>query len=197
MIRIVAHWCLKLWGWTPVGSLPSTRCVVIAAPHTSNWDFPIALLVAAALKTRINWLGKDTLFRFPFGGIMRALGGIPVDRSKSNNMVDAMVQTFGERDYFITVIPPEATRSHATRWKTGFYHIAHQANVPIVFGFLDFAKKIGGFGPSLVPTGDIEADFEQIRAFYVTITGKRPDKMGAITIANTDGNSDDNTNNNK
>ncbi len=183
MIRRFAGWLLRLRGWSVIGEAPKIqRYVIIAAPHTSNWDFPITLLAGINLGLRINWLGKNTLFRFPFGGIMRALGGIPVDRSKSNNLVESMVKTFREQPRFMPIIPPEATRSNVKRWKTGFYHIAHQAGVPIVCGFLDYKRKIGGLGIIVIPTGNIDADIEIIRTFYSGITGCRPEKATPITI---------------
>ncbi len=174
---------LKILGWRVEGEIPSIRkFVIIAAPHTSNWDFPITLAVAFALKTKIYWMGKAAMFRWPFGGLLRWLGGIPIDRSRSHNVVDQSVQTFQERDHLIMVVPPEGTRKKVSYWKTGFYHIARGAGVPIVLGFLDYRRKAGGIGPTFFPTGRIEEDMRQIRAYYATITGKRQSQFGNAAV---------------
>ena len=174
---------LKILGWRVEGEIPSIRkFVIIAAPHTSNWDFPITLAVAFALKVKIYWMGKAAMFRWPFGGLLRWLGGIPIDRSRSHNVVDQSVQAFQERDHLIMVVPPEGTRKKVSYWKTGFYHIARGAGVPIVLGFLDYRRKAGGIGPTFFPTGRIEEDMLQIRAYYATITGKRQSQFGNAVV---------------
>lgn len=168
---------LKIWGWRKVGKLPDIpKYVLIGAPHTSNWDFPITLAYAFAYKAKVFWMGKDTLFRKPFDRLFKWVGGIPIDRTKSNNMVKQTIQLFNTIEKMIMIIPPEGTRKKVKYWKTGFYHIAHGANVPILLGFLDFRRKIGGFGPLITPTGNLAADMEKIREFYATITGKRPER---------------------
>jgi 1-acyl-sn-glycerol-3-phosphate acyltransferase len=169
---------LKIIGWRKVGNLPDIpQYVIIVAPHTSNWDFPIGLAFAFALKIRGYWLGKDSLFRWPFRGFFRWLGGIPIDRSRSSDVVAQMVQVFKERAKLTMVVAPEGTRKKVTYWKSGFYHIARGANVPIVLAFLDYLRKAGGIGPVLNLSGDIEADMESIRAFYSTVKGKYPEKQ--------------------
>lgn len=174
---------LKILGWRVEGEIPSIKkFVIIAAPHTSNWDFPITLAVAFALKIKIYWMGKTAMFRWPFGGLLRWLGGIPIDRSRSHNVVDQSIQAFQERDQLIMVVPPEGTRKKVSYWKTGFYHIARGAAVPIVLGFLDYRRKTGGIGPTFFPTGRIEEDMRQIRAYYATITGKRQSQFGNAVI---------------
>ena len=174
---------LKILGWRVEGEIPSIRkFVIIAAPHTSNWDFPITLAVAFALKVKIYWMGKAAMFRWPFGGLLRWLGGIPIDRSRSCNVVDQSVQAFQERDQLIMLVPPEGTRKKVGYWKTGFYHIARGAGVPIVLGFLDYRRKAGGIGPTFFPTGRIEEDMLQIRAYYATITGKRQSQFGNAVV---------------
>jgi 1-acyl-sn-glycerol-3-phosphate acyltransferase len=174
---------LKILGWRVEGEIPSIKkFVIIAAPHTSNWDFPITLAVAFALKIKIYWMGKTAMFRWPFGGLLRWLGGIPIDRSRSHNVVDQSIQAFQERDQLIMVVPPEGTRKKVSYWKTGFYHIARGAAVPIVLGFLDYRQKAGGIGPTFFPTGRIEEDMRQIRAYYATITGKRQSQFGNAVI---------------
>ncbi|MEM9616384.1 MAG: lysophospholipid acyltransferase family protein [Pseudomonadota bacterium] len=169
----------RLSGWKVEGELPEgKKFVVIAAPHTSNWDLPFMLGVALHFRTRLHWMGKDTLFKPPFGWLMRALGGIPIDRSKANDVVSQMVTVFNDADRLAVAIPPEGTRSKTRYWKTGFYNIAHGAGVPIAFGFLDYARKVGGIGMTMKTTGDYDADLEIVKAFYATVSPKFPDRVG-------------------
>ncbi|MBB5018581.1 1-acyl-sn-glycerol-3-phosphate acyltransferase [Chitinivorax tropicus] len=180
IVRSVFAWIsiimLKMTGWRLEGSFPALpKYVMIAAPHTSNWDFPVTLGICFAARAKIYWMGKSSLFRGPMGPIMRWLGGIAVDRSKSNNLVQQIVDVYNQSERLVITIPPEGTRSKVRYWKTGFYHIAVGAQVPIVLAFLDFKKKIGGFGPVFYPTGNIEKDMAEIQAFYKGITGKNPD----------------------
>jgi len=121
-------------------------------------------------------MGKEAIFRWPFKGFFKWLGGIPIDRSKSSNVVSQSIQLFHQNEKLILAIPPAGTRKKVKKWKTGFYHIANGANVPIVLGFLDYRRKVGGIGPVVYSTGDIEADMKTIRAFYDSVTGKYPEK---------------------
>jgi 1-acyl-sn-glycerol-3-phosphate acyltransferase len=163
-------------GWSIVGGAPDAKkFVLIAAPHTSNWDFVYALACTSALGLPLRWLGKDALFKGPTGAMFRALGGIPVDRSKQNNMVDRMADALVKADALALLVPAEGTRKAGTRWKSGFYHIARRAGVPIALGFLDYAHKRAGIGPLLWPSGDVRADMDKIRAFYADIAAKRPE----------------------
>jgi 1-acyl-sn-glycerol-3-phosphate acyltransferase len=172
-----------IFRWRIEGKLPDTpKFVLIAAPHTSNWDLPVMLSLAFAFRTRLFWMGKDTLFRRPFGAIMRWLGGIPIDRSKSHNVVEQSAEHFRKAESLVMVVPPEGTRQKVRYWKTGFYRIAESAGVPIALGFLDYRRKVGGFGPTVVPTGDIEADMETIQAFYANITGKHSDQFDQADV---------------
>jgi 1-acyl-sn-glycerol-3-phosphate acyltransferase len=183
MIAWLARTILRLFGWRIEGSLPAApKYVIIAAPHTSNWDFPVTILVALALQLRIAFMMKDELFRPPFGWFFRALGGIPVNRRARSNLVEQMVARFHASERLALVVPPEGTRAKVRVWKTGFYYIALGAGVPILLGFLDFRRKVGGFGPLFHPTGDIEADMGVIRAFYSGITGKNPHQFGEVVI---------------
>ena len=178
ILRWLAILYLKMIGWRREGSLPDIpKYVIIVAPHTSNWDFPIGLALAFDLKLRGYWLGKDGLFRWPFHGFFRWLGGIPIDRSRSSDVVAQMVQVFKERNKLTMVLAPEGTRKKVAYWKSGFYHIARGADVPIVLAFIDYLRKAGGIGPVFKPSGDIETDMEYIRAFYATVTGKHPEKQ--------------------
>lgn len=177
VIRWIAIFLLKISGWRTEGKLPDIpKFVMIAAPHTSNWDFPIMMFIAFKLKAKLYWMGKATIFRKPFKGFFKWLGGIPIDRSKSNNVVGQMVDNFHGTDRLILIIPPSGTRKRVKKWKSGFYHIAAGANVPVVLGFLDFKRKTGGVGPVVTPTGDIQQDMKEIRAFYADIEGKNPEK---------------------
>jgi 1-acyl-sn-glycerol-3-phosphate acyltransferase len=177
LMQRLSLFLLNIMGWRIEGGVPNLpKFVIIGAPHTSNWDFPIMMLFAFALKVKIFWMGKHTLFRKPFGVFFKWLGGIPIDRTRSNRVVAQLVQVFHENEKLIVVIPPEGTRKKVRYWKTGFYYIAKGANIPIVMGYADFRRKAGGFGPMITTTGDIEADMVKIKAFYANITGKYPDK---------------------
>lgn len=168
----------RLIGWKVVGELPAPRkFVIIAAPHTSNWDFPLMMACAFYWRAELKWMGKDSLFRGPFGWIMRGFGGIPVDRSKSNDVVAQMAEKYRAADELMVAIPPEGSRGKVRVWKTGFYHIAHGAGVPLVLAFVDYATKTAGVADfTITPSGDYEADLPAIKAFYATKKGKHPDK---------------------
>jgi 1-acyl-sn-glycerol-3-phosphate acyltransferase len=184
LIRGLAFYFLKVFGWRLEGRLPDVnKLVVIAAPHTSNWDLPVLLSLAFALGVKASWLGKHTLFRRPFGFLFRWMGGIPVYRSASKNMVAQSVEMFRNSEKLILTIPPEGTRSKVSYWKSGFYYIALGAEVPIAMAFIDYKRKTSGVGPTLYPTGDIEADMEVIRNFYANVTAKYPDKAGLPELA--------------
>ena len=175
VLRALSRGFLRLTGWTLAGQLPADqpKCVLIAAPHTSNWDLPYTLMVAFALRINIYWMGKAQLFRGPFGPLMRWLGGIAVDRSQSTNLVAASALAIREADGpLCLVVPPEGTRSQTRQWRTGFYWIAHEAGVPIVMAYMDYPRKLSGLGPVFKPTGDIDADMAQIKAYYAQYKGK-------------------------
>jgi 1-acyl-sn-glycerol-3-phosphate acyltransferase len=170
-------------GWRCEGRPPDLdKYVMIGAPHTSNWDFPIGLALLFSLDLRLYWLGKHTLFRRPFGALFSLLGGVPVDRTRSGGVVNQIIRAFEENDRMILVLSPEGTRKRITHWKTGFYYIAHGAGVPIVPAYVDYRRGVGGFGPLLHPTGNIEADMKTIGASYVNAFGKHGEKVGTITI---------------
>lgn len=171
---------LKLAGWKVEGSLPpqATKSVFIAAPHTSNWDLPYTLMVAFALRLNPYWMGKHTIFKAPFGPLMRWLGGIAVNREQANNLVASSAQAIRDADGPLQlIVPPEGTRSKTRYWKTGFYHIARTADVPIVMAYMDYAAKRSGLGPLFEPTGDIEADMNAIKAFYAPFKGKNAEQF--------------------
>lgn len=171
---------LKLAGWKVSGQLPANgrKCVLIAAPHTSNWDLPYTLMVAFALRLNIYWMGKEQIFKPPFRSLMMWLGGLPVRRESANNLVAASITALQEADGPVQlVVPPEGTRSKARYWKTGFYYIAVGAQVPIVMAYMDYARKESGLGPVFEPTGDIGADMVTIKAFYAPFKGKNPSQF--------------------
>jgi 1-acyl-sn-glycerol-3-phosphate acyltransferase len=181
------HWLakmvLRLFGWRAEGSLDAyPKCVVVVAPHTSNWDFPVLMLVKIALRLKVRWMGKHTLFRPPFGWLMRWLGGLPIDRSARHNMVEQVVELFRTHDRLMLAIPPEGTRKRAPYWRSGFYYIALGAQVPIVLAYADYRRKVGGVGRVFMPSGDVDADMALIRDFYTGIIGKRPDQFGEIRL---------------
>ena len=180
VLRSFSVFFLKITGWKLEGSLPSgiEKCVVIAAPHTSNWDLPYLLMVAFALHLKVYWMGKKSIFSFPFGPLMRWLGGIAVNREQSSDLVESCAQELKKAQGCVhLVVPPEGTRSKTRYWKTGFYYIALQAQVPIVMGYMDFSRKISGLGPLFYPSGDIEKDMIAIKAFYAPFKGKNPDQF--------------------
>ncbi len=188
VVKNVLYWIsrayLSAFGWRCEGHMPDVpKCVMIAAPHTSNWDFPITMFLAFTLRTKVYWMGKESLFRKPFGSVMRWLGGIPIDRSRANNVVAGTIDVFNRHENLIIIIPPEGTRGKVSYWKTGFYHIAAGAHVPIVLGFVDYRRKAGGIGPTIMPTGDIDADMVKICSFYAGVTGKYPEKSSLAALA--------------
>lgn len=180
LLRVVSRATLRLTGWTIEGSLPAhaAKSVLIAAPHTSNWDLPYTLMLAFSLHLRVYWMGKQSLFRAPFGGVMRWLGGIPVNREQSSNLVASSAQAMrAAKGPMQLIVPPEGTRGKTRHWKTGFYYIAQDAGVPIVLAFVDYGRKVGGLGPVFEPTGDLERDMADIKAFYAPIKGKNADQF--------------------
>ncbi len=181
LLNILLRWfsivALKITGWRTHGRMPAApKFVLVGAPHTSNWDLPYTIFIIFVLRGKIYWMGKESLFRRPLKGFFKWLGGIPIDRSKSKNVVAQSIQQFDQNKTMILTIAPEGTRSKVKKWKTGFYHIANGANVPIVLGFLDYRRKTGGIGPVIYPSGDIETDMKTIRAFYDGVTAKYPEK---------------------
>ena len=191
--RAIAFWYDRK-GWSEERMIPIERkFVVIAAPHTSNWDFLYFLGLAGKLDLPLSFMGKKSLFRWPFAGLMKDLGGIPVDRTKSVNMVDQMIAEFNARDTFMLTIAPEGTRGKVREWKTGFYHIAIGAGVPLVCGLMDYKKKRGGLGPAIWPTGNYEKDMAKVSEYYRQCTPRHPERgntgmMSASATPSTDTN---------
>lgn len=174
---------LRLIGWRLVGERPAfSKYIMIGAPHTSNLDFILFLLLIGGHNVQAKWVGKDTLFRGPIGKLATRLGGIPVNRRSSNGFVQQMISAFSQHDELVIAIAPEGTRSLTDSWKTGFYYIARGAEVPIALGFIDSSRKEVGFGATLMPSGDLEADFEVIRQFYSEKVGLKPARQGIVQL---------------
>jgi 1-acyl-sn-glycerol-3-phosphate acyltransferase len=179
----IADACLRLAGWQVVGEYPDfPKSIVIGAHHTTNWDFVFAMLLKFSIGKEFHWIGKDSIFRWPLGGLARALGGIPVRRDRKTNFVYQIVEAFQKAEELLIVIAPEGTRKQAPYWKSGFYYMAVGAQVPIVMGFVDYSRKQVGFGPSLFPSGDIQADFAQMRAFYADKQGLYPQNHSPVVL---------------
>lgn len=169
----------NLMGWKIEGSYPEDlkKFIIIGAPHTSNYDFIVALLMKIITGVKANFIAKHTLFKPPFGFIFKALGGIPLNRTRSKNTVEAIVDLFKTSDELILALSPEGTRSKTDKWKTGFYHIAMGAGVPIIFNTFDFGDKIYRISKPFYPTGDIEKDFLFFHNYYKDIKGKIPENF--------------------
>jgi 1-acyl-sn-glycerol-3-phosphate acyltransferase len=180
MIRRWLAWMILFFtGWRPAGPMPDRdKYVLIAAPHTSNWDGFHMIVIAIALRAKVKWMGKKSLFRFPIGTFMRLMGGVSIDRSQRANVVEQAADRFRDAEKMILVVPPEGTRGGGSSfWKSGFYYIAREAGVPIGLGFLDYSKKRGGFGPFVETTDDMTADMDKIRAFYSADMARHPEKF--------------------
>jgi 1-acyl-sn-glycerol-3-phosphate acyltransferase len=172
-MRWLALIIFKLSGWNVAGQRPAIRkYVIIAAPHTSNWDFIYTLCLAFILGIKPRIMMKSTWFSGPMGTFLRWLGAIPIDRSGSHNVVAQSIRTFNRRDRMVLVVPPSGTRKKVMYWKSGFYHIARGAGVPVVLGYLDYRLKVGGVGPTVPITGHMSADMKTIQDFYAQIDGK-------------------------
>jgi len=176
--KILSLAVLKVSGWKLTGCIPEEKkMVIIFAPHTSNWDMPLAIFLAFARNLNPTWLGKNGIFRFPFKHIMKWLGGIPVYRSERKNMVEQISRKITEREKILLALAPEGTRKRVDHWKSGFYHIALNAEIPILCAYLDYHRKEAGFGPMVMPTGAQDADIAPIKEFYSQKSGRFPDKF--------------------
>ena len=180
--RLVA-WAMVQWyrlsGWKVAGELPPfPKMVIVGASHTSNWDFLVFVGTVRAVGRHIRFIGKHTLFRGAMGGFMRGLGGVPVDRSAKQDLVSQVVAEIEKHDDFVLIVAAEGTRSHTTRWRTGFYHIAHKAGIPIVCAGPDYPTKRGVFGPVIHPTGNYDEDMKPAFEFFRSLTPKHPERAG-------------------
>jgi len=177
LTKAIARFWLFVFGWRFEGKLPNVaKAVVIAAPHTSNWDFLLGMAVIFAVGADIKWLGKHTFVHGPFSGILRWLGGISVDRRAPQGMVGQTIAEFARRDKLLLGLAPEGTRKKVERWKMGFYYIAEGAGAPILPIYFDYGRKVVGFGQPVLPSGDVAADMEKIRSVYEGVTGRNPEQ---------------------
>lgn len=177
LFRFIGRAILRAAGWDLTGSIPDIpRFVIIVAPHTSNWDFIIGLAAKWALGLNVKWLGKHTLFRPPLGWFMRAIGGLPVNRKTANAIVDRSAAEFAKRDRLVFVLAPEGTRHKVQAWRSGFWHIARAADVPVVCAAIDWGRKTVRFGPTLHVQHDAEpsVDIERMKSFYDDVRGRHP-----------------------
>jgi 1-acyl-sn-glycerol-3-phosphate acyltransferase len=184
MVLRFLSWMFRRGGWRLGPNIPGDikKCVIIAAPHTSNWDFVYALGALHLFGVRVRYLAKKELFKFPLKAILTSTGGIPIDRSKSSGMVDAAVQQFKSSDELALMIAGEGTRGKVEKWKSGFYHVALGAGVPLMLAYLDYAKKEAGFGEPIYLSGDKEKDAALIRSFYADKTAKYPENFSLDSI---------------
>ncbi len=175
-MKLLARFIFWLSGWKVVGKNPKAvkKLVMIAAPHTSNWDLLYARAAFYLMDIPVKYTIKKELFFFPLGWLLKALGGIPIDRKSKGRMVDKMAALYDNYDEFCIMITPEGTRSYSPEWKKGFYYIAQQVNIPIALGYLDYKKKEAGVGPLITPSGNYEKDLQEIQSFYKKITPKFP-----------------------
>lgn len=183
MLSLVARGLLRLGGWTPVGgTIDVPKAVIIAAPHTSNWDGIWGLIYRVALRLDIHFFAKDTLFWFPLNLVLRSLGGIPLDRRQPGVAVSMAIAALRNNASYYFGLAPEGTRSLKSGWKSGFYRIAREARVPVVLGFLDYGRRRLGTGPVIELTGDVDADMARIRAYYADITGRHPENASPVVL---------------
>lgn len=174
--RSLARWILRRAGWDFEGEVPDVpKLVLIGAPHTSNWDFAVSMLTMFGLGLEVHFVGKHTLFYPPAGWLMRWLGGTPVRRNAREGVVSQLVEKFAHHEQYILGFSPEGTRRRVETWKTGFYHVAAGAEVPILPVFFDYGGKRVGVGQPLYPSGDMDADMTALRAFYAPFEGKKPE----------------------
>ncbi len=176
--RAFGRLLFRVSGWGLEGHVPNLpKLVIVVAPHTSNWDFFLGVATLFSVGFKVSWLGKHSIFRWPVRGILRWLGGIPVDRRKSAGLVEQAVGAFNQHEQFLLAVAPEGTRRKVDTWRTGFYRIAEGASVPITLAYFDYGRKRVGFGPTMQPCGDLEADLETMQAFYRTIVPKHPSQF--------------------
>jgi len=184
---LIPYWIGRLWmwifRWDVVGQIPAgEKFIIIGAPHTSNWDFPIGLSASYILRLKVSWIGKDTLFKKPFGGVMRQLGGIAINRDSQHGVVDQIANQLRESDKLAIAMAPSGTRRKRDYWKSGFYWIAFKAQVPILCSYLDYGHREVCLGLCIVPTGNVKEDMDRIRDIYEGVQGKYPEKTTRIRL---------------
>ncbi|MEN0062960.1 MAG: 1-acyl-sn-glycerol-3-phosphate acyltransferase [Myxococcota bacterium] len=188
---VPAYWIGRLWmnvfGWDVEEPGPQVpKGIIIATPHTSNWDLPHMLAAAFVYRIEVKWLGKHTLFQGPFGWFFTWLGGVPVDRTAPKGLVGQVADRLTEASKLLIAVPPSGTREKRDAWKSGFYWIAHTAQVPVICGYLDYTRRRANLGYTFVPTGDVKADMDKVRAFYEGVEGKFPELHTEIRLKEED-----------
>ncbi|TVO76945.1 lysophospholipid acyltransferase family protein [Sedimenticola selenatireducens] len=188
---LISYWVgrilLSILGWKVEGEVPpGCKFVLVGAPHTSNWDFPIGLATLYVFRLHVTWVGKDTLFKWPFGGFMRWLGGIGVDRSHPAGVADHLANRIKDAQSMVLVITPSGTRGKREYWKSGFYRIALAADVPLLCGALDYQSKTARLGLSFKPTGDLKSDMDRIRDYYKDMSAAYPENATPIRLREED-----------
>ena len=179
----LARLVIALTGWEISGEIPEgKKFILIGAPHTSNWDFIFMLLTSWIFRLKVSFMGKDSLFWGPFGWLMRSLGGIPIDRSSSQGVVEQMVARFEKAQKLVIVVAPGGTRRYSDHWKSGFYWIAFHAKVPLLCAYVSYARKQVHLGLSFIPTGIVTEDMDRIRVFYEPGEGRYPHQAAAIRL---------------
>lgn len=184
---VLTHWLARLitalLGWQISGKIPAgKKFIFLGAPHTSNWDFFFMLLTSWTFRLKVSFMGKDALFWGPLGWVMRALGGIPIDRSSRQGVVDQIVARFEQSEALVVVIAPGGTRSYSDHWKSGFYWIAYKAQIPLLCAYINYAQKKVHTGLSFTPTGNLREDMDRIRAFYENGRGLYPHQAADIRL---------------
>jgi 1-acyl-sn-glycerol-3-phosphate acyltransferase len=182
MFSLISSWILKLFGWKIINHIPPElkKYIIAVVPHTSNWDFPLGLLVRSALKLKTGFIGKKSLFAFPHGFLFYWLGGQPVDRKKSTNYVDQVAEVFKRKDRFSMAIAPEGTRKKVKSLKTGFYYIAKKADVPIILCKFDAGSRIVEMSAPFYPGDDKEKDFAFIENYFKDVRGINPENSFGV-----------------
>ena len=182
--KIIGRSLLWLLGWkVEAEGMDEPKAIMVGYPHTSSWDFPIFILTMWVLDIRSQWLGKQSLFTGPLGPVFRALGGVPVDRSGGKNMVQAVSELFEQHDTLLFGVAPSGTRSYSPFWRSGFYHMAVAAKVPLILGSVDFGRRVGCFLGTVHLTGDVATDMDQIREMYAHVRGRNPERQTPIRLA--------------
>jgi len=174
---------MAIIGWKVTGELPpDKKFVLIGAPHTSNWDFFLGLATIFIFRIKARWLAKDAIFIWPVSVLLRSLGGKPVNRQHPHGVVGQMVNTLTQSEQQVIMLAPSGTRKKMPNWKSGFYHIAQQANVPVVCAYLDFRRKEANIGLSFIPTGNVKQDMDMVREYYKDIHAKFPEKVTLVGL---------------
>lgn len=184
---LLKYWLARCWywlsGWDVVGEVPDAKkFVLVAAHHTSNWDFLYGLCATFIFRLKTSWMGKDALFKWPLGLFMRFLGGIAIDRSSHHGVVEQTAEQLIKAESLVISLVADGTRKKMEYWKSGFYWIAYKAQVPIVCGYLDYARKQACIGLSFIPTGDVKRDMDRIRDFFKDVQGRKPEKQTPVRL---------------